>query len=89
MAGGLKPGAWVRELNIDGAVTLFNTQTQTALVLNDTASDVWRLLDGDHEVDDIVAELAEVYDADVGVVRAGVEDAIAQFHEYLLLESSP
>ena len=87
-AGGLKPGGWVRELEIDGAITLFHTGTQTALVLNETASDVWRLLDGSRDVEDIVTELITQYDATAERVRRGVEDALDQLTQHRLLEST-
>jgi hypothetical protein len=86
-AGALKPGAWVRELDIDGTITLFHTETQTALVLNDTASDVWRLLDGSRDVDDIVTELIRQYDAEEERIRTGVADGLAQLKQHRLLES--
>ncbi|NED95107.1 PqqD family protein [Phytoactinopolyspora alkaliphila] len=76
----------VREMEIDGDVTLFHAETQEALVLNATASDVWRLLDGERSVDEIVKALAPAYAADAVVVRAGVESALAQLEEHRALE---
>lgn len=85
MGGDLTPGTWVRELDVDGSVTLFHTGTQTALVLNATASDVWRLLDGKRQVDEIVSVLSDTYSADTDALRAGVEDALTQLREHDLL----
>ncbi|SEF17199.1 PqqD family protein [Jiangella alba] len=79
----------VRELDVDGAVTLFHEPTQTALVLNETASDVWRLLDGRRTVADIVDELAQVYAADAGTIRSGVHAALRQLADHHVLDGAP
>lgn len=79
----------VRELDVDGAVTLFHEPTQTALVLNETASDVWRLLDGRRTVADIVEELAQVYAADAGTIRSGVQAALRQLADHHVIDGAP
>ncbi|WP_084469489.1 PqqD family protein [Jiangella gansuensis] len=80
------PAAAVRELDVDGEVTLFHAPTHTALVLNDTASDVWRLLDGERTVAQIVELLARAYDADADTVRAGVHAALEQLAAHRVLD---
>ncbi|WP_165367922.1 PqqD family protein [Phytoactinopolyspora endophytica] len=82
-----KPEPSVREMEIDGDITLFHTGTQTALVLNGTASDVWRLVDGERTVSEIAEMLDEVYDADAETVRAGVDTALAQLEEHGVLDA--
>lgn len=82
-----KPAVGVRELEIDGEVTLYHEATATALVLNNTASDVWRLLDGHRSVDEIVALLAHSYSTDHETVRAGVDSALDQLTGHQLLEN--
>ncbi|NED99624.1 PqqD family protein [Phytoactinopolyspora halotolerans] len=77
----------VREMEIDGDITLFHAATQTALVLNGTASDVWRLIDGERTLEEIVAALDQAYDADPETVRAGVDSALTQLREHGLLAS--
>lgn len=86
MEGAPKPDPSVREMEIDGEITLFHSVTQTALVLNGTASDVWRLLDGERTAEDIAGLLDSAYDADPDTLRAGVESAVAQLREHGLLE---
>lgn len=81
------PRASVRELEIDGEITLFHTETNTALVLNETASDVWRLLDGERTSDEIVRLLRATYDVDERVLAGGVEDALHQFSRHNLIEA--
>jgi hypothetical protein len=41
----------------DGEVVLVNTDTAAAIVLNPTGVVAWRLMDGSHSVDDIVASI--------------------------------
>jgi hypothetical protein len=86
--GAPKPAPTVREMEIDGDITLFHTETQEALVLNPTAGDVWRLLDGERDVSQIVELLSRAYAEDAETVRAGVEAALAQFRQHDVLESA-
>lgn len=78
----------VRELDVDGAITLFHEPSRTALVLNETASDVWRLLDGRRTVGDIVGELARRYAADTAAIRSGVNAAIRQLAEHHVIDGA-
>jgi GAF domain-containing protein len=45
-------------------------------VLNATASDIWRLLDGTQTIEAIVDTLATAYGADRSIVAVDVEHAI-------------
>lgn len=82
------PAPSVREMEIDGEITLYHELTQTALVLNSTASDVWRLVDGRRSVADIVALLSSSYAADAETVRAGVESAVDQLARHHLVTTA-
>ena len=77
----------VLEVEVDGRITLYRREGEVALVLNDTASDVWRLCDGEHDVDEIVRLLAAAYAADAEGIRPQVEDAVRRFHDERLLTS--
>lgn len=79
----------VRELDVDGEITLFHEPTQTALVLNGTASDVWRLLDGRRTIADIVGELSRVYTADTDTIRSGVHVALRQLADHHVIDGAP
>lgn len=59
----------VTETEIDGCVNVYSPVTQHVLVLNETASDVWRLADGEHTPFEVVTLLASAY----GIESAGVE----------------
>lgn len=86
--GIVRPGESVRALDIDGEITLFHESTQTALVLNTTASDVWRLIDGRRSVDDIVSLLSSSYEADATTVGAGVRSAVDQLVGHQFVEAT-
>lgn len=83
------PDPAVREMEIDGEVTLYHGRTQTALVLNGTASDVWRLVDGTRTPERVAELLASVYNADLDTVRADVNSALRQLREHGLLRPTP
>jgi hypothetical protein len=46
-------------------------------MLNETASDIWRLADGEHDLDGLVRLLAEAYGVDGAAIRPEVEEAVA------------
>lgn len=70
------PRASVRAVELDDDISLYDAATGSAALLNATAAAVWRLLDGQRTVDDIVDHLAGVYDADPDVIRQGVRRTI-------------
>jgi hypothetical protein len=75
----------VVETEVDGDISLFNPHTQRAFVLNSTASDVWRLCDGEHTVDEIVEILAGAYATSPGAIAAEVEGTVRMFRHNGLL----
>ncbi len=76
------PAVGVRSLELDGDVSLFHPETDHALVLNRTASDVWRLLDGARDAEQIVALLAAVYGTERAAIHDDVLRVIADLTEY-------
>jgi hypothetical protein len=76
-------------MDIDGEVTLFHEPTQTALVLNETAGDVWRLVDGERTTDEIVRLIAGAYGIGADEVRADVESALDQLAAHHVVEPPP
>lgn len=75
------PAASTVATEIDGRISLFNPDTDRVLMLNETASDIWRLADGEHSLDDLNALLAQAYGVDAGSIRAEVEEAITVLRE--------
>jgi hypothetical protein len=74
----------VRTLELDGNLSLYDSATGQAAVLNGTASDVWRLLDGEHDFDAVVGQLASAYNIAADQIRGDVERAIATLTEFLV-----
>jgi hypothetical protein len=81
------PRPTVRALELDGDISLYDSATSQALLLNATASDVWRLLDGEHNTDDIVRLLASAYSVQAGTIRPDVERTIAELVAAGMLEA--
>lgn len=72
------PQPGVRAVELGEDISLYNPRTHGAALLNSTASDVWRLLDGEHTLDQIVGLLSAAYDADPAVIRDGVWQTIEE-----------
>jgi hypothetical protein len=75
----------VREVDLDGCITLYRRGHDSVLVLNETASDVWRLADGTLHDDEVVDLLAAAYGVAPEVIEADVRATIARLvHEGVL-----
>lgn len=74
----------VRALELDGNISLYDSSTDQALVLNVTASDVWRLLDGQHDFAGILDTLAAKYGAAAVLIRDDVAAAIRALTPFLV-----
>lgn len=70
------PPESVRALEVDGDISLYDRSSQRALMLNGTASAIWRLADGERTLDEVIAELASSYHADAGAIRTDVERTV-------------
>lgn len=79
-SGGLvgPPPANIIETEIKGDISLFDAKTNQVLVLNGTASDVWRLCDGEQTFDQIVGLLARAYGRPADDLRPDVEATVAR-----------
>ena len=73
------------ELELDGRIHVYSPVTQQLVALNETASDVWRLCDGEHTADELVDLLSRSYQVAAEIIRADVVAALAQFVELGLL----
>ena len=59
-----RPSESVIESEIAGDISLYHPPTEKVTVLNTSASDVWRLCDGNNTVSDIATMLANAYGID-------------------------
>lgn len=73
-------------VEIDGCVSVFNPATKRAVILNETATMVWHLIDGIRDADEIVRELASRYRVEPAQIHADVAAAIARLHDEKLLQ---
>lgn len=91
MAGSFRvgpPASHIIETEIDSDVSLYDARSETVVVLNTTASDVWRLADGEHTIDEIVGLLAVAYAIDPDAIRSDVEQTVRSFIDDGLFETA-
>ena len=79
------PLSHLLETEIDDEISLYDPHTEQVVVLNKTASDVWRLSDGESDLDEISILLASAYGVEVDQIRGQVEETIRSFQEHGLL----
>lgn len=78
------------ETEVDGNISLYDPLREEVLVLNETASDVWRLCDGEHSLDEIVRLIARAYQIDAEEHREEISKTVGTFLEKRLLgDGSP
>jgi hypothetical protein len=75
------PPVHIIETDIKGDISLFDAERNQVVVLNSTASDVWRLCDGEHTLDEIVALLASAYATTPDAIKDSVTSTIEQLME--------
>jgi hypothetical protein len=71
------PADAVREVEIDGCLSLYRRDVDRVVVLNETASDVWRLADGTLHDDEIVELLAAAYGVGPEIIADEVRATLA------------
>jgi hypothetical protein len=77
----------ILETEIDGDTSLYNPKTEQVTILNGSASDIWRLADGGHTVEEIIDLLASSYQVKADSIAADVETTIADLSEAGLIDS--
>ncbi|MDP3984386.1 MAG: PqqD family protein [Acidimicrobiia bacterium] len=80
------PRQHIIETEIGDEISLYDPATERVMVLNTTASDVWRLVDGQNTVDQIVSLLSLSYGVDPAAIEADVHSAVARLVDEGLLE---
>ena len=81
------PSPQILETEIGDEISLYDPVTENVVVLNQTASDIWRLSDGESDADGIVNLLAAAYGVEANRIRQEVEDTITKFREQGLLQA--
>jgi hypothetical protein len=82
------PPPHVIETEIRGDISLYDAQNERVLVLNGTASDVWRLCDGDQTFSEIVSLLAQAYRVQPGVIRDDIARTVQQLVDEGFLDAT-
>lgn len=79
------PRAHLLETEVDGDISLYDPTSERVTVLNGTASDVWRLADGEHTVAEITDLLASSYGVEPASIAPDVLAVVTRFIEAGLL----
>jgi hypothetical protein len=72
------------ELGVE--ISIYDPAFERVTLLNATAADIWRLLDGDLDLAGIVDLLASAYATEPGRIRPDVEATVAMLADAGLLE---
>ena len=75
------PKSSVIETEINEEISLYDPETDAVMVLNATASDIWRLSDGEHTFPQIAELLAKAYQVEAKDIEKDVEATVNQFME--------
>lgn len=73
---------------MDGRISVYSPSTQQLVTLNETASDVWRLCDGECDLPTIVGLLASSYEVEPDVIAGDVASTVDELKALGLLASS-
>lgn len=77
----------IMETEVEEDISLYNPRTEQVVVLNGTASDIWRLADGSHTIGEIVDLLASSYGVSPDSIAPDVEKTVEDLAEAGLIES--
>jgi hypothetical protein len=81
------PDPSVIEQEIDGCFALLHSDRGQVVILNQTASDIWRLSDGNLTVEAMVGLLARAYDTKEDVIRDEVESTVSSLTDLGFFET--
>lgn len=87
-------GVWTRnprvlETEMGDDISLYDPREEQVTVLNTTASDIWRLLDGQTSIDEMTELLARAYAVEPESIRADIASAVHQLAEQELVTRKP
>ena len=77
----------VLETEIGDEISLYDPTTEQVTILNGTASDIWRLADGEHTLNEITELLASAYQVPPSEIANEVTDTVNRLIEASLLIS--
>lgn len=83
--GPVKPH--ILETEIDAEISLYDPRREQVTVLNETASDIWRLVDGERGLDEITELLASAYGVPRAEIVRDVTNTVSRFAKAGLIDS--
>lgn len=72
---------------VEGEMVVMDKESEQIHQLNQTASFIWQLCDGNHDQQQIAEELAEAFEIDADTAEADVADTLKKLEEIGLLVS--
>lgn len=81
-----KEGVWARhprilETEMGNDISLYDPVAERVTVLNTTASDIWRLLDGGTSVSEVTDLLSQAYEVDRSRILIDVQSTVERLAE--------
>jgi PqqD family protein of HPr-rel-A system len=83
-----RSGANILEADVDGDLSVYNPESEQVTVLNSSATEIWRLIDGRLSLTEIVDRLAESYDVDPDTIMDEVQQTVTSLTEAGLVETT-
>ena len=88
MAPGPKPRPDLTVVQLDGETVIFDDRNGTLHHLNETATIVFSLLDGEATLDELAADIAHATQAPAEEIRKQIDHLLRTFHDSGLLVGS-
>lgn len=82
----VKPGFIEAELGAE--ISLYDPGREQVTLLNETASDLWRLLDGTTRLGEVVGLLAQAYQVPANDIRSEIEAVVDTLEKAGLIEAA-
>lgn len=78
----------ILEAEVDGDLSLYHPESHQVTVLNSSATAIWRLIDGELSLSEIVDRLASTYDVDPDTIAEDVEQTVSNLVKAGLVETT-
>lgn len=76
------------EAEVDGDLSLYNPESSQVTVLNSSATEIWKLIDGSMTLTEIVNRLAESYEVNPDTIVDEVQQTVSSLTEAGLVETT-
>jgi len=79
-------GQHVMEYEVEGEVALYDPRRDQVHILNSTAGVVWRLCDGSRTIEQLVEDVAILFDTEFSMVEEDVKKLLEQLQQSRLVQ---